>query len=70
MKLADLLELLALAAFVFGIYVLAGIGGAAIAGAFALMVIAFALDGVDVNVRSHVSNVNVWLQSKVKRGRE
>jgi hypothetical protein len=70
MKLSDLLEISALATFVLGIYWLAGRGGAAVAGAIALMVIAFALDGVDVNVRSHVALVNDWLHRKVKRGRE
>lgn len=70
MKLSDLLEISALTTFVLGIYWIAGRGGAAIATAIALMIIAFSLDGVDLNVRSRVTNVNDWLHSKVKRGRE
>jgi hypothetical protein len=67
--LADLLELGGLGTFVLGIYWLTGRGGAALAGAVALLFLGFSMDESYIYPFRTVRNAGSWLWKKVKRDR-
>ena len=69
MDLADLLELGGLASLVLGVYWLTGRGGAAIAGAIALLFLGFSIDGSNIYPFRTVRNFGSWLWKKVQRDR-
>lgn len=70
MQLSDLFEGSALGVFVLGIYWLAGRGAAALAASVVLLVIGFALDGIQISPHRRISSSVAWVRSKVKRGHE
>ena len=69
MDLPDLLELGGLVSLVLGVYWLAGRGGAAIAGAAALLFLGFSIGESDIYPFRTVRDFGSWLWKKVKRDR-
>lgn len=70
MRLTEIVEVIALSVFVFGIFVLVGLGGGCIAASLALLVIAYSLEGVSIYPHRRIVTFVSWIRSKVKRGHE